>query len=738
MSQKPTGLYPTSFGSTLPLELNVSGPGWADAERRIFDHPFVLVGRHESNSLRLDDPEVSRRHAYLQQLGGRVFCVDLGSRTGIRWEGEPRLAGWLRPDQKIQIGPFTLELAMDFPPEAGPGDGAAEHGNPLRDRVNDHSASPQLTVEVGNEVKSRLQMNRVMVLVGSSPECRVRLRDAGISRHHCSLVRTPEGVWVVDLLSGTGTCLNGRPIRSALLKAGDQLQVGPYTLRIWHPDVTSEQPRLGVSDIPAETPAPPATEVAVLTPEFQAELDAARERQREVEALRQQLADRQAECDRLREQVGELEVGVAGMAVLQAQLETVEARASELDSVRAERDRWQTETRDLQARLAADLHAARMEQDRLQAEQQESRHSAEQAWARVSELEHTLEEMAKGHTTTLDDARASWKSERQELEACFAQERQTHAGATESAVGEVQARVSELERTLREATEGHKTTLEEAHARWESERQELEARLFQERQTHAEAIEAAVQHSAEQARGRVSELERTLRETAEGHTTALGDARARWESERQELEARLEQARQTHAGATEDAVRDSQARLSELERTLAETAEAHKTALEEARARWELERQELEARLVQERQARAGAIEAAVGDVQARIAVEREEWRQRLEGAELQLVWERKMFQEWGEQVRQQAALVQEERNRVAVRLAQAESFLRSAEERSQAEAGTAEQQHLRQQAARELVFAEISGMRPRRPSENELPRRPASAEDKAGEDPHR
>src|SRR5215469_18968862 len=88
ISKHPTGVFRTSCGATAPLELKVSGPGWGDGERRVFEHPFVLVGRQEGSCLRLEDGEVSRRHAYLQQLGGRVFCVDLGSRTGIRWGGK--------------------------------------------------------------------------------------------------------------------------------------------------------------------------------------------------------------------------------------------------------------------------------------------------------------------------------------------------------------------------------------------------------------------------------------------------------------------------------------------------------------------------------------------------------------------------------------------------------------------------------------------------------------------------
>jgi pSer/pThr/pTyr-binding forkhead associated (FHA) protein len=570
MTPHPTDVFRTSCGATAPLELNVSGPGWAGSERRVFEHPFALVGRHEHSSLRLEHGEVSRRHAYLQQLGGRVFCIDLGSRTGIRWGGEPRPAGWLRPEQKVQIGPFTLELAMSAQAGEGPDDRVAEDWDPLQDRANDSGFLPRITVEDGNKVLSRLHMNRALVLVGSSPACRIRLRDAGVSRYHCSLLRTPQGVWVIDLLNGTGTCLNDQPLRWALMKEGDRLQVGPYVLRVWYPDGRMETAPPCLVEIPAGTPVqladnmlesaqrpfqdqgglkPAATEASVLVHTLQAELDQARERQRDAEILRQQLADSQAECDRLREQARTLEIQVAEVTGLQARLEAAQANAHELEVVRSERDHWQAEAQELQTRLVSDsaqqeqlsqlaaaLHAAQAERDRLQSEQQ------------------------------------------------------------------------------------------------------------------------TFQHAAEQARLRVAELECALTEAAAVHEAALEAARGRWESERQALEARLEL----------------------------------------------------------ERQGRDGAVEAAVRDVQAKAAAEREQWRQRLEGAELQLVWERGMFQEQSEQIRRQAANLQAERDHLAARLAQAELRLRmAAEERSSNEAvHAAELQHLRQQAARDQVFVQLSGTR--------------------------
>jgi hypothetical protein len=172
---------------------------------------------------------------------------------------------------------------------------------------------------------------------------------------------------------------------------------------------------------------------------------------------------------------------------------------------------------------------------------------------------------------------------------------------------------------------------------------------------------------------------------------------------------RLQSEQQSSRHSAEQAL----ARVSDLERALTEAAAIHERALEEARARWESERQALDARLELERQTHSGAVQSALGEVQARAAAERQEWRLRLEGAEQQLVWERGMFQEQSEQIRQQAARLQAERDRLAARLIQAELHLRTAQEGSSDEASRAiELQHLRQQAARDQVFAQLSRTR--------------------------
>ena len=56
-----------------------------------------------------------------------------------------------------------------------------------------------------------------MAVLGSSARCKVRLYDPNVSKHHCALLRTPSGLWVIDLLGRDGITVNGESVRFAPL-----------------------------------------------------------------------------------------------------------------------------------------------------------------------------------------------------------------------------------------------------------------------------------------------------------------------------------------------------------------------------------------------------------------------------------------------------------------------------------------------------------------------------------------
>ncbi len=76
-----------------------------------------LIGRSPECQLSLDDPLVSRAHAALVVTGDEVTLEDLGSRNGVRVNGQ-RIQGVTRVSHadRIMIGSQELALVVDDPP----------------------------------------------------------------------------------------------------------------------------------------------------------------------------------------------------------------------------------------------------------------------------------------------------------------------------------------------------------------------------------------------------------------------------------------------------------------------------------------------------------------------------------------------------------------------------------------------------------------------------------------------
>jgi pSer/pThr/pTyr-binding forkhead associated (FHA) protein len=213
-------LFLQACGASAPLQLRIECSGSALVECRVFDTPYVVIGRDPQSDLVLEHKEVCPRHAYLQWIGGRLYCVDLGSRSGIVLGGTVRRAGWLEPQQSVRIGPYRIRLGADDGVAPGPAAPAFE--------------TPPVTLDLSHRgfKASECVLNAGLSLVGSSTDCQVRLIDPDVSNMHCSLIATHLGVWAVDLFGKTGIQVNGTPVRHALLEPGDELRVGRSSIRV--------------------------------------------------------------------------------------------------------------------------------------------------------------------------------------------------------------------------------------------------------------------------------------------------------------------------------------------------------------------------------------------------------------------------------------------------------------------------------------------------------------------------
>jgi pSer/pThr/pTyr-binding forkhead associated (FHA) protein len=239
----------TACGASGLLTLEIEGPGFPVPERRVFSQPFVLVGRDDRADLLLDHDAISRRHTYLQVVEGRLFFIDLDSRIGTSAGEGMTESGWLEPGRGLDIGPFTLRQA----PFPGVEVALPPPTSPLLARS---AATPSDLPSVSLEFQSRTaghsvwRMSQVLALVGSSPRCKVRLFDSQVSKLHCALMRTPGGLWAVDLLGRGGMAVNGMPVRHSQLRPGDFLSLGQVVVRANFEDAAAR----GAAPVPVVRP----------------------------------------------------------------------------------------------------------------------------------------------------------------------------------------------------------------------------------------------------------------------------------------------------------------------------------------------------------------------------------------------------------------------------------------------------------------------------------------------------
>ena len=229
-----------------------------------YPRPFLLVGRHPLADLYLNHTQVSRRHAYLQAIAGRVFGVDLESRTQTYWNGQEtaQTQGRLDPGQFIQVGPYRIHRT-DRHTEQPARPEALDPFAPRSEEESERDPLPRPMLELPIRVSglsSTWAMSGLLALMGRSERCQFTFGDDSVSRYHACLVRTPMGLWVVDLAAREGVYVNGIRVRWAWLAEADLLRIGRFTFVLRY-----ETPPEGIrrQDVPLSAgtspTAPPAT-----------------------------------------------------------------------------------------------------------------------------------------------------------------------------------------------------------------------------------------------------------------------------------------------------------------------------------------------------------------------------------------------------------------------------------------------------------------------------------------------
>jgi pSer/pThr/pTyr-binding forkhead associated (FHA) protein len=79
---------------------------------------------------------------------------------------------------------------------------------------------------------SRVTSSGKKILIGRAEDCDVRIKNAAVSRHHCSIESIDDDEWLLkDLGSTLGTTVEGEKITEVEIEAGLEVTIGPAVIK---------------------------------------------------------------------------------------------------------------------------------------------------------------------------------------------------------------------------------------------------------------------------------------------------------------------------------------------------------------------------------------------------------------------------------------------------------------------------------------------------------------------------
>jgi len=241
----------------------------------------VSIGRLDGNTVRLNERNVSRRHARLSRDNASVIAEDLDSYNGV-WINGNRIKGRqpLHDGDLLRIGDFQLELRgeglhtrtdettqrtpMVDTEATQPEIRLGRSTEPLEQVTEEPEPREEPTalirmahleeVETSRREKSAIagqraklvcvsteyagqefEIGKTEMVIGRTEDNDIGIDHRSVSRHHAKVVTNGRSVKIVDLKSANGTLVNGEEYAQADLRNGDLVELGHVKLRFVPP-----------------------------------------------------------------------------------------------------------------------------------------------------------------------------------------------------------------------------------------------------------------------------------------------------------------------------------------------------------------------------------------------------------------------------------------------------------------------------------------------------------------------
>jgi pSer/pThr/pTyr-binding forkhead associated (FHA) protein len=229
----------------------------------------VTLGKGSSCDIVLADAGVLELHARLSFRRDRYNIEEGAPGGGIVVNDRRVRAHKLAPYDLVELGNALLLFLPDYgdqpTPEPTNRIAAGLPASPAGARGSGQGgAGGRVRMTKGTRKGAEFFLGSLPLVIGRHPLANVRLNEAAVGEFQAQIARTQQGPRLADLLSATGTKVNGIRANRRLLSDGDHISIGPVTLifDVWVPTraASLEQPEPVAARKPAAAPEAKAEE----------------------------------------------------------------------------------------------------------------------------------------------------------------------------------------------------------------------------------------------------------------------------------------------------------------------------------------------------------------------------------------------------------------------------------------------------------------------------------------------
>ncbi|MCI0532431.1 MAG: FHA domain-containing protein [candidate division Zixibacteria bacterium] len=99
---------------------------------------------------------------------------------------------------------------------------------------------PEIVVKFEDRIIERVVTEKKRIMIGRTPDNDICLDNRGVSRKHAQIEFNNNSAVIIDNESLNGTFVNNRKITEEVLKEGDSISIGKFTL-LYHQDTPQEE-----------------------------------------------------------------------------------------------------------------------------------------------------------------------------------------------------------------------------------------------------------------------------------------------------------------------------------------------------------------------------------------------------------------------------------------------------------------------------------------------------------------